>query len=74
MPFHAYKTLNVTDSDNNISENKDQKSDVQTQAPERSKRSDIDDEKNPEEEQVPISFSDHEAVTSTMHLWASKSV
>ena len=74
MPFHAYKTLNVTESDNNISENKDQKSDVQTQAPERSKRSDIDDEKDQEEEQVPISFSDHEAVTSTMHLWASKSV
>ena len=74
MPFHAYKSLNVTESDHKINENKDEKNESSTDASKRSKRSNVEENEDDEEEQVPISFSDHEAVTSTMHLWASRSV
>ena len=74
MPFHAYKSLNVTESDHKINENKDEKNESSTDASKRSKRSNVEENEDEEEEQVPISFSDHEAVTSTMHIWASRSV
>jgi len=74
MPFHAYKSLNVTESDHKINEDKDEKNESSTEASKRSKRSNVEENEDEEEEQVPISFSDHEAVTSTMHLWASRSV
>ena len=67
MPFEAYKSLHNTD-DTKTNENKETKNDEiekTTESPDRSKRS-----SDKEEEMALISFSDHEAVTSTMHIWA----
>jgi len=67
MPFEAYKSLHNNDTAK-TDENKDTKGDeieVTTERPDPSKRS-----SDEEEEMALISFSDHEAVTSTMHIWA----
>lgn len=63
MPFKAYKTLNNTEKDKTDTEKNDKEAEKSTEDNVRAKRSNTDDE-----EQIKISFSDHEAVTSVMYI------
>jgi len=63
MPFKAYKTLNNTEKDKTDTETNDMEAQKSAEDSVREKRSNPDDE-----EQIKISFSDHEAVTSVMYI------
>ena len=74
MPFNAYKSLGIIESDQYINKTKDEMIKRLTEFAERSQTLNTEDNEVKRDRNVAISLSDHEAITSTMHLWLSQSV
>jgi len=72
--FYAYKSLGILESDHYINETKNEMIKRLTKFAERSQGLNAEDNEVERQENVIISLSDHEAITSTMHLWVSQSV
>ena len=74
LSFYAYKSLGILESDHYINETKNEMIKRLTKFAERSQGLNAEDNEVERQENVIISLSDHEAITSTMHLWVSQSV
>ena len=74
VPFSAYKSFGIIESDRYINKTKEEMIKRLTEFAERSQILNTKDNEVKREENVAISFSDHEAITSTMQLWVSQSV
>ena len=73
-PFYANKSLGIIESDHNGNKTKDEMIKRLTEFSEHLQRETAEDNGDEREKYVEISFSDHEAITSTMQIWVSQSV